>query len=258
MNQVLADCVGSIRAKLGRGEVSLGTWVQLPSPDVAELVAWGGFDWVAVDAEHGAIDQGTLPSMARAIACGGAVPLVRLAEPDPSACARALDAGMCGVIAPRIEDAGQMRDVRAASLWPPGGRRGVGFARANKYGNDFDRAILQSTPPLVVGMIESADGVKNISDIAAVEGLDALFVGPYDLSASLGVPGEVDHAIVADAKRAICSAAAAAGVPVGLHSVSPEIESLYRAIDDGFTFVAYSTDAQFLSVSAKSPFIRPA
>lgn len=256
MNRVLAEAVVCIRGKLQRGEVSLGSWIQLPSPDVAEIVAWGGFDWVAVDAEHGAISHDALPAMARAIASGGAVPLVRLATPDPSACARALDAGMCGVIAPRIESADQLGAIRAASLWPPAGNRGVGFARANQYGDDFDRAILQQIPPLVVGMIESAAGVMNISEITTVKGLDAIFIGPYDLSASLGVPGELDHADVADAKRTVCAAAVAAGVPVGLHSVSPDVETLNRAIEDGFTFVAYSTDAQFLLASAKSPFVR--
>jgi 2-dehydro-3-deoxyglucarate aldolase len=253
MDLELGIAVAAVRERIGRGEASVGTWVQIPSPDVAELIAWGGFDWVVVDAEHGAVDLGLLPDMARAIASGGSIPMVRLATADASACARALDAGMCGVIAPRIENADQILAVRSASRWPPLGTRGVGFARANRYGADFQRAIQQPVAPLVVGMIESKAGVDNVRDIVAVEGLDALFIGPYDLSASLGVPGEVEHESVGSAVREIRAAAAEAGVPVGLHSVSPNREVLHQAIEDGFTFLAFSTDAQFLTSAATSP-----
>ncbi len=249
MSRLLA--INDIRSKLQRGEPSVGCWLQLPSSDVAEIVGAAGFDWVAVDAEHGAIDPAQYPDIFRAIELGGALPLVRVPAAEEVACRRALDAGAGGVIVPRIESADQLRALRGAVRWPPDGHRGVGFSRANHYGVGFDDYREEAQAPLFVAMIESAAGLANVGEIAAVEGVDSIFIGPYDLSASLGATGDITGPLLQSAMAEITSAAEAAGVPIGIHSVSPSREDLQATIDLGFLFVAYSTDALVLATALR-------
>lgn len=253
MDISLAYRLSEIRSKVRAGQVSIGTWLQLCSADVAEIVAWGGFDWIAIDMEHGSIDISDLPDIVRAISAGGSVPLVRLAIPCPSVCARALDAGACGIIAPRIETVEQAIGIRDATRWPPSGARGVGFSRANQYGQRFRDEIGQPEPPLVVLMIESSRALENIDSISEVAGVDSLFVGPYDLSASLGRPGDFDHDDFRAALTNVKSACVRAETAAGFHSVSPSETEVIRAVEAGFTFVAYGTDAVFLSANAIAP-----
>ncbi len=245
------DAIRNIRIKLQGGELSIGGWLQIPSSDVAEIVGGVGFDWVAVDAEHGAIDPSQYPDIFRAIELGGSLPLVRVPVAEEIACRRALDAGAGGVIVPRIESADQLRVLRDATRWPPDGHRGVGFSRANNYGISFDDYRDEARDPLFVAMIESAAGLKNIDEIVGVDGVDAVFIGPYDLSASLGATGDVRGPVTQAAIAEIVSAAAAAGVPIGMHSVSPSREDLQATIDRGFLFVAFATDALVLATALR-------
>lgn len=191
MSTARFDRITALRAKLRAGQPSVGSWLQIPSPDVAELVASGGFDWVAIDTEHGAVSRHQLPDLMRAIELQGALPLVRVSHPDPRPCQQALDAGAGGVVVPRIEDAATLREIIAGCQWPPAGRRGVGFSRANLFGKHFEAHKEEARQPLIVAQVESKNAVDNIESLIAVKGVDAVMIGPYDLSASLGVSGEV-------------------------------------------------------------------
>jgi 2-dehydro-3-deoxyglucarate aldolase len=245
--------IAVLRDRLATGGVSVGTWMQLPSPCVAEMLGDAGYDWVAVDMEHGSVGVHQLPDLFRALELGGSLPLVRLIEGNPRACKQALDAGAAGVIVPMIESAAQLQAVAMACRWPPAGHRGVGFSRANLYGKRFAAYRDEAEAPLLVAMIEHHRGVAALADICRVDGLDAVLVGPYDLSASLGVTGELGHPLVSEALVRIAETCSRAGVAHGLHVVDPDPVALATHIADGLRFIAYGIDALFLRKHAQRP-----
>lgn len=245
--------ISGLRHRLMTGGVSIGTWMQLPHPCVAELLGDAGYDWVAIDMEHGSVSVHQLPDLFRALELRGSLPLVRLIEGNPRACKQALDAGAAGVIVPMIESAAQLQDVAVACRWPPAGRRGVGFSRANLYGKYFESYRKEAEAPLLIAMIEHQRGVDALEDICRVGGLDAVLVGPYDLSASLGVTGELSHPRVVDAMSRIASVCSQAGIAHGLHVVDPEPDALAGHLRNGLRFLAYGIDTIFLRKHAQRP-----
>ena len=185
--------IKSVREKLRGGVASIGSWMQIPHPSIAEIMGHAGYDWVAVDMEHGSIGVHQLPDLFRALELGGTLPLVRIAQGHPKDCKEALDAGAAGVIVPMIESAAQLIAARDACRWPPAGIRGVGFSRANLFGKHFEAYREESQAPMLVAMIEHVNAVDSLRDILNVEGLDAVLIGPYDLSASMGLTAQFDH-----------------------------------------------------------------
>jgi 2-dehydro-3-deoxyglucarate aldolase len=227
--------------------------MQIPSPDIAEVLATAGFDWIAIDLEHGAISRHQLPDLFRAIELHGVLPFARVALPDGSLCQQALDSGAAGVIIPRVESATQLTEIVAGCMWPPSGKRGVGFSRANVFGRRFDEYNAEAQQPIIVAQIESKTAVASIGSLLSVKGLDAVMIGPYDLSASLGVPGDIDHAEVRANVSEVVRACKKAGIPSGIHIVQPDAKRLESEIAAGHRFLAYGTDAVFLSTSASNP-----
>jgi 2-dehydro-3-deoxyglucarate aldolase len=206
-----------------------------------------------VDLEHGSIGAHQLPDLFRAIELGGTLPLVRLAQGHPKDCKQALDAGAGGVIVPMVESAGQLETVRDACRWPPAGGRGVGFSRANLFGKHFDRYTEEAQAPLLVAMIEHRRAVANLDAILGTHGLDAILIGPYDLSASMGRTAEFDHPDMERAVGEILAKCRQRGVPCGIHVVSPAPEMLRQRIGEGYRFLAYSIDAVMLNHMAACP-----
>ncbi|NBO79739.1 MAG: 2,4-dihydroxyhept-2-ene-1,7-dioic acid aldolase [Actinobacteria bacterium] len=245
--------LAEFRSRLLNDSALVGTWIQIPSSDFAEIVGDAGYDWAAVDLEHGAVARDQLPDIFRALELGGTLPLSRIALPDPSLCQQSLDAGAAGVILPRIESARQLEDLVAACKWPPHGRRGVGFSRANLYGKYFENYKTEAEQPFVVAQIESSSAVQAISDIAQVPGVDSLMIGPYDLSASLGHTGELTHPAVVQAISDVISACKKYRRASGIHVVEPDGRLLKEAIASGHRFVAYGTDARFFSAVLANP-----
>jgi 2-dehydro-3-deoxyglucarate aldolase len=245
--------IQAVRAKLRDGGASIGSWMQIPHGSVAEIMGRAGYDWVALDLEHGAIAVSQLPDLCRALELGGTLPLVRLAQGDPKDCKQALDAGAGGVIAPMVESAEQLTLIRNACRWPPAGTRGVGFARANLFGRDFDAYTLEAQQPLLVAMIEHQRAVDNLDGILAVSGLDAVLVGPYDLSASIGRTGQFGDPDVQGLMRRIHAASTRSGIACGVHVVAPSPEELRRHRAAGFRFLAYSIDSVILDRGALRP-----
>jgi 2-dehydro-3-deoxyglucarate aldolase len=245
--------IQEIRDRLRNGGHTIGSWMQIPHPSIAEILGQAGYDWVAVDMEHGAIGAHQLPDLFRALELGGTLPLARIADGHPKDCKQALDAGAGGIIVPMIETAEQLIAVRDACRWPPAGMRGVGFSRANLFGKHFESYCAEAQAPLLVAMIEHHRAVENLERILAVEGLDAVLIGPYDLSASMGMTARFDtpeFKAVVDRIRHLCGQH---GVPCGLHVVMPQPEILQERIAEGYRFVAYSIDAVFLNKSAVLP-----
>lgn len=247
--------IRQIRKCLRNGGYSIGSWMQIPHPSVAEIMGYAGYAWVAVDMEHGAIAVHQLPDLFRALELGGTLPMVRLAQGGPNDCKQALDAGAGGVIVPMIESVAQLEQVRDACRWPPAGKRGVGFSRANLFGKNFDSYCVEAQNPLLVAMIEHVRAMENLEHILGVEGLDAILIGPYDLSASMGLTAQFDHPDFISAMERIRNCCGQYGIPCGVHVVAPDANVLEQRIAEGYRFIAYSIDAVFLTRFSSSPLL---
>lgn len=244
MNRLLA--IRRIRNCLRSGGASIGSWMQLPYSSVAEIMGQSGYDWVAIDMEHGSVCVNQLPDLFRALELGGTLPLARIARGDSLDCKQALDAGAGGVIVPMIETAEELTAVRDACRWPPSGVRGVGFSRANLYGRFFENYHEEAQCPLLIAMIENIRAISNLESILRVDGLDAIMIGPYDLSASMGIPGEFDNLKFQKVLTQIIGLCELHKIPCGFHLVDPSPVDLNSKISEGFQFIAYSIDAVFL------------
>jgi 2-dehydro-3-deoxyglucarate aldolase len=236
-----------VKEKLSAGKVTLGAWVMVGHPASGEIQAACGFDWVAVDTEHTSIGFETLENIIRAIERGGAAPFVRMPGHDPITIKRTLDIGARGIIVPMVNSAQQARDIVAAAKFPPVGERGASFCRPSGYGDNFKGYYDAHNEDIcVVAMVEHVDAVANIDEIVRVEGVDALFMGPYDLSSSMGIVGEFDNPRFEEALMKVREAAKKAGMPVGLHVVPPDIEQIRQRAAEGFQFIACSIDTQMI------------
>lgn len=239
--------IQAIRARLRSGGHSIGSWMQIPHSSVAEIMGQAGYDWVAVDLEHGAVAVHQLPDLFRALELGNTLPLARIAQGQPKDCKQALDAGAGGIIVPMIESAEELIAVRDACRWPPAGTRGVGFSRANLFGTHFEEYREEAQAPLLVAMIEHYKAVARLEAILEVDGLDAILIGPYDLSASMGLTAQFDHPDFRATMEKIRTLAVAKSIPAGVHVVAPSPEQLRQRLDEGYRFLAYSIDAVMLS-----------
>jgi 2-dehydro-3-deoxyglucarate aldolase len=243
--------IQQIRANLRAGGRSVGSWMQIPNASVAEIMGQAGYEWVAVDMEHGSVSVHQLPELFRALELGDTLPLVRLAQGHSKDCKQALDAGAGGVIVPMVESRESLAAVRDACRWPPGGTRGVGFSRANLFGKNFHSYDEEAQAPLLVAMVEHCRAVDHLDEILNVEGLDALLIGPYDLSASMGLTAQFDHPHFLRAMEIINAKANVRQIPCGVHVVAPSLDELRRRIAEGYRFLAYSIDAVMLNHAAE-------
>jgi 2-dehydro-3-deoxyglucarate aldolase len=242
-----------LRSTLKSGKPSVGSWMQLPCASVAEIMGRCGYDWVAIDLEHGHFSPHQLPDLFRALELGRTLPLARLPEATPRDCKQVLDAGAGGVILPMIRTAGQLQTAVEACAWPPAGKRGVGYSRANLFGRDFEAYREEAQSPLVIAMIEHIEAIEDLEAICKVAGLDALFVGPYDLSASMGITGQFHHPSYQTALKQFLSVAKACHIPSGIHVVQADEVEFRGRVSEGYQFIAFSIDALFLLRSAGLP-----
>lgn len=230
----------------------LGSWLQLGHPGNAEILAQAGFDWLAADAEHGEIETGDFGNFCRAVRQFNSIPLVRVRENDTLEIRRALDLGAMGVIIPLVNTAADARKAVAAAKYPPAGIRGFAFHRGNDWGVDFDQYARHANEEIiVVVMIESKEAVENIDSILAVDGVDGVFIGPYDMSGSYGIIGQTGAPAIKDACRKVSEACRKAGKSAGMHIVLPTAEAVGSAVSGGFTFLGLGMDTVFLANGAK-------
>jgi len=239
--------IKNIRKKLNTNGVSIGSWMQIPHSSIAEIMGQSNYDWIAVDMEHGAISVHQLPDLFRALELGNTLPLVRLAHGHSKDCKLALDAGAGGVIVPMIESADQLIKVRNSIRWPPSGQRGVAFSRANLFGKHFEAYAEEANQPILIAMIEHVEAINELDGILAVDGLDAILIGPYDLSASMNLMAQFEHPKFIKAISDIKKKSELANIPCGLHVVQPSAEVLQQKVDEGYRLIAYSIDSVFLN-----------
>jgi len=228
--------------------------MQIPNSSVAEIIGKAGYDWVAVDLEHGHFSNENLPDIFRGIELGGTIPFARVAQCSQQNIKEALDAGAQGIILPMIESKAQLEDGISWSYYPPKGTRGVGYSRANQFGENFDEYVKKySSKVLIVAQIEHINAVANLDDILSVRDLDAIMVGPYDLSGSMGITAQFEHPDFIRTLDDIFQKALHYAIPMGLHIVQPDKELLEEKIKQGYQFIAYGIDAVFLYRSAQNP-----
>ncbi len=234
-------------AALKAGRPLVGTLLSLPSPELAEIAAGAGFDWLFLDMEHGLLGPGDVQALVRAAApcpC-----LVRIPEAAEMWVRKALDAGAAGIIVPHVEAAETVEAAVGWARFPPAGGRSIGFSRANLYGRRLHEDLEGANETnAVVAQIEHLDGVREIERIAAVPGLTALFIGPYDLSASMNRPGRLDDPEVREAINLVRKAGHGRGLPVGIYSA--DASGARRALDEAYSLVCAGMDAALYSATA--------
>ena len=239
--------VSELRLKLKSG-ISLGTWLQIPSPIVANLLSLQPFDWVTIDLEHGRFDNNQIGDLFNQVKLNSCLPFARLLSPcSSSEISSVLDAGASGLIFPKLESVEQARSIYNFSNLPPTGSRGVSFCHANNYGNDFVSYIEEGQSTFLVGMIESQLGVDNLKSILAENIFDAFVIGPYDLSASLGVTGVFDSPKFLTTLDYIYDTFKSFSVPFGSHVVHPSLDKLRISLNSGCRFIPFGIDTTFLS-----------
>lgn len=237
----------NLKHQLSQRKVTIGSWITLGHPCIAEIMVKAGFDWLAVDMEHSAITLDLGQQLIQVIELSGAVPLVRVEENNPVIIKRVMDAGAHGVIVPMVNTKSDAQKAVRAVKYPPVGIRGVGLARAQGYGlSFFEYKEWVNKESIVIVQIEHCKAVDNLKDILSTPGVDGSIIGLYDLSASLGCPGQFDKPVVRNALlryEAICKGLRK---PMGFHIVQPDltIARLYKK--RGYALLAIGIDTLYL------------
>lgn len=235
---------------------SVGTWLSLPNESIAEIFAKAGYEWIVIDLEHSSINIHQAEQLIRVIDLAGAKPFVRLSGHDVTQIKRVLDAGAKGILAPMVETQEQIQDIISACNYPPNGIRGMGLARAQGYGEAKTKReyISQASNQVeIYAQIESLQGLTNCKEIFSHK-IAGYFIGPYDLSASLGNPGIFDSEQFQSAEIEIMSAAKKQNIRCGYHLVEPETTQIAVLQQKGYDMLAFSVDIRMLDISARLPF----
>jgi len=243
----------ALKLKLKNNGLSIGSWITLGHPSIAEIFARAGFDWLVVDLEHSTITMEAAAELIRVIDLCGVSPLVRLTSNHPDQIKRIMDAGAHGIVVPMVNSAEDASKAVAATRYAPVGNRGVGLARAQAYGPGFRDYLgwQQENGPIVIVQIEQQAAIDQLDQIFAVPGVDGFIIGPYDLSCSMGIPGEFERPEFVAAMQTILNTGQRCGCPAGIHLVEPDPGKLQDIIGEGYRFVAYSVDIRMLDVSAR-------
>lgn len=241
-----------LREKIKARELTLGSWITIGHPNVAEILANAGFDWLVIDIEHNPIDPAMVQTLITTIQSKGAKAIVRVNKNEEVVIKQVLDAGADGIIVPMVCSKDDAIQAVNYAKYPPIGKRGVGLARAQQYGRQFDSYKRWVTEGLIViAQIEHIDGINNLEEIISVEGIDGTIIGPYDLSGSMGMPGEFEKPVVKEALKRYIDVCKAHSFPMGFHVVDARPEKIQEKIDEGYTFIAYGTDFLFMGDTAR-------
>lgn len=232
---------------MNKRKTYLGSWITLNNPSIAEVMADAGFDWLCIDLEHSVIDYSEAQLIIMAIQSKGIKAFVRVGENNQRIIKRVLDAGADGIIVPSVNSkADALKAVRAVK-YPPIGTRGVGLARAQGYGFNFEEyRDVKAKEITLIAQIEHINAINDLDAIIQVEGIDGTFIGPYDLSGSMGKPGQYDDE---DVKKALEKYERISGKYdkwIGFHVVPPDYQLVTNKIEKGYNFLAFSFDAYFM------------
>ncbi len=237
------------KLRLRNRELLLGTMITLTTPETAEILAKAGFDWLFIDGEHGVFEapelQAVIGRVDHIIPC-----VVRVPGLEESSIKKALDVGAAGIIIPQVNSSSAAEHAVQLCKFPPEGTRGVGLGRAYGYGWSFSDYVSSANENVaVIVQAEHAEAVKNIHEITGVSGIDAVLVGPYDLSASLGRMGKVTHPDVVKSIDRITAVCQEADVPLGIFGAGADAVKPY--IDKGFNLITVGTDTLMLGQAGR-------
>ncbi len=234
-----------------RPQPPVGTWIMSASPIVAEAIGCAGFEWGVIDMEHTPLDLMNVVNMLQAVAGTALTPVVRVPWNDTVGIKRVLDAGAQTLLVPFVQDAEEARAAVAACRYPPEGLRGMaGMSRASRFGTAPNFFANANRDIGVIVQLETEASIERVDEIASVDGIDALFVGPGDLSGTMGFAGQLTHPDVLALTRKAVQRAKALGKPIGTVGGTPEVVALYREI--GFDFIAIASDLGLLMRAAQA------
>lgn len=234
------------KSRLTEGGRQIGMWSGLASPVAADIIAHSDFDWVLIDMEHGPNELGNVLHQAQVLAGGEAPVLARPPWNDTVTIKRVLDIGIQTLVIPFVQNADEARAAVAATRYPPDGVRGVaGGSRCSHYGRVPGYHANAASEICVVVQLETAEAIDRLEEIASVDGIDALFVGPADLAATMGHLGNLQHAAVQAKIAEAADRAAKVGIPIGSLAVDPDVARKY--FDYGYSFIAVGVDTVLLA-----------
>jgi len=243
----------NLKQKLKLNEVTIGSWITIGHHSIIEIMASAGFDWLTIDMEHSAITLDQVQELILAIHSKNISALIRVGSNDAVLIKRVMDAGGDGIIVPMVCSKSDAKKAVEAVKYPPKGARGVGLARAQNYGIGFDEyKDWLNNNSVVIAQIEHIDAVDNIKEIISVDGIDGIIIGPYDLSASLGIPGELESPLLLNSIEKIEKACQHSNFPLGYHVIKPNHQEIQSKIKVGYTFIGFSLDFFFLGDKARS------
>jgi len=241
-----------IKLKLQSNELTIGSWITLPCTAIAEIMCNAGFDWLVVDLEHSTISIESAGEIIRTIELSGTNSLVRLTSNNANQIKRVLDAGAHGIVVPKVNSAKEAKLAVNATRYGPEGGRGVGLARAQQYGAEFNEYLdWQSNNVVVIAQIEHIDALENLKEIITTDGIDGVIIGPYDLSCSMGIPGEFDRQDFKETMTIILKTCQDLNFPCGIHVVEPNLNEFRTAVNNGYKFIAYSVDTRMLDFMSR-------
>ncbi len=235
------------RDKLSSTTPTLGAWITLSDPKIAEIFGAAGFDWVLIDLEHSGISITAAEQHLRMLSASSALGLCRPTTRSIDQMRRLMDAGADGFILPMTHSVDDLEHAAAATRFPPHGQRGMGLHGANLYGLSFDEYYQQQQHhPILIAQIEDVEGINNLEAIATHDACDGVFLGPFDLSLSLGCTGNFEHPDFLDAIATVKEVTSTHNVPLGIHVINPNQEDVVDATEKGFRFMACSLDTKIL------------
>lgn len=234
-------------------QLSIGSWLTLNNASIAEIMADAGFDWLCVDMEHSTTDYAEAQQMIMAIQSKGLKAFVRVGENNTRIIKRVLDAGADGIIVPSVNSAAEAQKAVDAVKYPPEGKRGVGLARAQSYGFGFENyRDVKSKEIKLIAQIEHINAIHELDAIMQTEGIDGTFIGPYDLSGSMGKPGQWDQDDVKAALQTYEDTVKKYNKWVGFHVIQPDYKLVLEKIEKGYNFIAFSLDSLFLGTLVRN------
>lgn len=231
----------------------IGSWITLNHPSIAEIMAEAKFDWLCIDIEHSVTDFAEAQLLIMTIQSKGLKAYVRVGSNNSRIIKRILDAGADGIIVPMVNTPNEAKKAVDAVKYPPYGKRGVGLARAQSYGFGFQEYLENKSNEIkLIIQIEHIEAIKNLDAIISIDGIDGTFIGPYDLSGSIGKPGQWDDIEVKKALTTYEKTAKKYGKLIGYHVIEPNYKLVKEKIEKGYNFIAFSLDTIFLGSQARN------
>ncbi len=236
-----------LKRKFQSRERIFGAWTSLAHPSITEIFTRSGVDFVGIDLEHSTISQEQSQRIIAASQSSGCLCLPRVASHNAEMIRRLCDSGADGIIVPMVQGPEDVKNIIAWAKYPPLGRRGFGVSRAQGYGMDFaEYTRTWNETSLLIAQIESIAAVEQIDVILSFEELDGVMVGPYDISGSLGIPGQIEHKNVISAGKKVIAACRKFGKSCGTQIIEPDVAGIKKAVSLGYTFIILSSDVFLL------------